>query len=186
MKINNESSTFSEIDSMGTNMMRFSFWLKSGHIPLTAIITGANNQMAEFLSQRECFNYLFLKNKNKLKSIDHICEDHKLEYDNILFLFDDILDLDVAQIAGLRFMIKNNSSPLLENYVRKNLLTDYISYNSGNSGAVREISELIIGLNNNYDTCINERRKFSTLYNNYLNIRNSIQTIILEDNSRDI
>lgn len=186
MKVADQSSTFSEIDSMGTNMLRFSFWLKYGSIPVTAIITGANNRLAEFLVKRECFNYLFLKNKNKSISVNQICNDHNLNYENAAFVFDDILDLDVAQQSGLRFLVNRNSSPLFEKYVFDHKLADYISGNNGNNGAVREISELMIGMNRNYNQCVEERIKFSETYKSYLDKRNSVRPEIIVDNSRDI
>jgi len=185
-KVIDQSSSFSEIDSMGTNMLRFSYWLKSGSIPLTAIITGANNNMAEYLTRRECFNYLFLKNKNKLDSINLICREHNINYNNIAFFFDDILDLDVARVAGIRMMVRRPSGLLFEQYVKAKELADYITGNQGNNGAVREMADLLVALNQNYEEVIEKRLEYSGDYARYLEQRNATSPVIIVDNNRDI
>ena len=40
------SSGFAEVDSMGTNMLRYGLWRRQGELPYTAIITGENNESA--------------------------------------------------------------------------------------------------------------------------------------------
>ncbi len=179
-KYNAESSTFAESDSMGTNMLRFSYWLENQEHPVTAILTGANNHLATYLAKRENFNYLFLKCNTKRTAIDIICKEFDLKYHEIAFVFDDILDLDVAEICGLRLMVKRQASPLFEEYVLNNSICDYISGSSGKDGAVREICELLMGLNGNYDTVIDKRKDFNGDYETYLNERYVIETKVRE------
>jgi 3-deoxy-D-manno-octulosonate 8-phosphate phosphatase (KDO 8-P phosphatase) len=39
----NAASTFSEADSMGTNLLRYALWRANGGLPVAAVITGADN-----------------------------------------------------------------------------------------------------------------------------------------------
>src|ERR1044071_4322922 len=63
-KTESGSSSFSEIDSMGTNLLRFSHFLKSDELPLTAIISGEHNKAAVTFSEREHFHGLYSGIKN--------------------------------------------------------------------------------------------------------------------------
>ena len=47
MKTGEQGSLFSDVDAMGTNMLRFNYYLNNNKtIPLSFIITGSNNQSA--------------------------------------------------------------------------------------------------------------------------------------------
>src|SRR6478609_5750430 len=50
-------SSFSEVDSMGTNLLRFSYFFRNGTMPVTAILSGEKNETAFYFSEREGFNY---------------------------------------------------------------------------------------------------------------------------------
>ena len=176
IKANNEGSPFSEIDSMGLNMLRFSFYLKQGFVPAIFIVTGENNLPALRLSKREHFNGVYIKMKNKAQALKHLGERFNLANDETGFVFDDILDLCLAKIVSLRFYVKRNSNPLLNEYITDNKLGDYYAANIGGDNAVREICELCIGLQGNYDEVVNQRVEFSSLYQDYLLVRNAIDT----------
>jgi hypothetical protein len=46
-------STYSEPDSMGTNLLRYALWRKHGKLPIAALITGAENPSARNFAVRE-------------------------------------------------------------------------------------------------------------------------------------
>ena len=168
IKGENVHSTFSEADSMGTNLLRFSYWLKTGKIPFTAIITGENNLSAFKLAKRECFNAVYYGFNHKIQALEHIKQYYLIEDKEVSFCFDDVLDLSLAQQAGLRFVMRRNASPLFLEYIKKNNLGDYISANEGQNHAVREICELILGLNNQYEDVLNQRIAYNEAYQQYL------------------
>jgi len=85
-KSNNQSSGFSEVDSMGINMIRFAYWLKSGKIPFTAIITGEQNPAAFELAQRERFQAVFFKIKHKPDALVHIQLEQHIDSQKLLFV----------------------------------------------------------------------------------------------------
>lgn len=174
-KRDNLGSPFSEADSMGLNMLRFSYYLKYNFIPKVFIITGENNQPALTLSNREAFAGVFLNVKNKTQALDRICQEHALLAAEVAFSYDDILDLSLAQKAGLRFMVNRSASPMLRKMVINESWVDYITANEGGNHSVREICELVIGLNGNYEDVVDERVKFDKTYTSYLSERNQIE-----------
>lgn len=177
-KISELGSIFSEPDSMGTNMLRFSFWLKNKTQPFIFIITGAKNITAVNFAKREHFHGIFLNYKNKKKAIKAIEKEYKIKSENMAFIFDDIIDLDAAKMCGLTFCIKRKASPLFNEYVAKNNLCDYMSGNSGGNHAVREVTELLIGLNGNYDETVLKRVEYTGEYEAYIKERNEIELIV--------
>ena len=175
-KKSNKESSFSEADSMGINMLRFSYFLKDNAIPFTAIITGENNETADYFAKREHFDEIFLKVKNKIEILDWLTQHKGFTNEEVLFVFDDILDLSIAKVCGLRFMVNRDASFMLTSYCKKNQLCDYITKNNAENHAIREISELAISLMGDYDLVIEKRINYDEDYLNYLEIRNSIKT----------
>lgn len=170
------NSSFSEVDSMGVNMMRFSYYLLHNILPVCIIITGENNKLAISFAQREGFHSVFYKMLNKKLALEHLCEQHNISAEEVLFVFDDVLDFPVAQRAGVRCMIGRSATTLLQEFAMKNLLVDYITQNDGGSYAVREVAELIMMLQGNFETAIENRMHFTGDYKEYLKLRNSTAT----------
>ena len=183
VKRDNTGSPFSEVDSMGLNMLRFSFYLKNGFIPAIFIVTGENNQPAIQLSKREHFNGVYLKARDKKKALNHIEDTYGYKREEIGFTFDDILDLGVAENVSLRYYVKRGANPLLNDFISKNELADYYTANVGADNAVREVCELSIGINGNFDEVVRHRIDFSPTYQKYLAKRSEqlTQYFIFED-----
>ncbi len=170
------SSSFSEVDSMGTNLLRFSFFLKNAHLPSTAIISGEKNEDAFFLAKREHFNNSYFKIKHKIDAIRHFCDVNFISPDQIAFFYDDVLDLSAAKHVGLRIFISRKSNPLFNQFVIENELADYITGAESGNFAVREACELLIGLNGNFNQVIQERMDYSKNYHQYIEKRNKEKT----------
>ncbi len=165
---------FSEADSMGTNMLRFSHWLQHARLPLMAIITGENNPPALDLARRECFHAVYSGSKFKKVAFEHFCNLHQLRFEEVAFVFDDILDLSISELCGLRIMVRRDASPLLMQYAHKHELYDYLTAMTPDGHAVREASELMIGAVGNYDAAITKRKDFDLDYQNYLTQRQQV------------
>ncbi len=163
--------TFSEEDSMGLNMLRFSHYLKSGELPFVGIISGEDNPTASFLAKRECLNGVFLKVKNKVAILKFLQEKHGINPDEICFVYDDILDLSLAKEVGIRVLITRISSPLFSDYCEKNKLVDFETSTGGGLGGTRQFSEFFLGMKGNYKETIEERIKFDQPYQDYLHMR---------------
>ena len=178
-KSNCTESDFSEIDSMGINLMRFDYWLRYNRFPLIFIITGMNNQSAVEFPKTEHFDGIFINIKNKSEAIEFISSHYKIDLKEVAFVFDDVLDIEVAKLSGLSFSVGRKSNPLLTDYIILNKICNYISSCSGKNHAVREICELIIGLSGSYTKAVDLRIQFKGEYEDYLNKRNSIKTKLL-------
>jgi 3-deoxy-D-manno-octulosonate 8-phosphate phosphatase (KDO 8-P phosphatase) len=171
-------SGFTEPDAMGTNMLRFSYWLKNKSLPITVIITGEENKSAFYLANREHFNSIYRKASNKKKSFEHFLLANQLQSSEVAFVFDDVLDLAVAAQCGLRIAIHRKANPLFNEYLIAHDLADYLTAHSGAENAVRESCELLIGLQGNYDEAITNRMNFSDSYQHYLSQRQQVESVV--------
>lgn len=181
------SSTYTEADSMGTNLLRFGYWLKNNKdLPVMAIITGENNHSAKKLAVREHFHHIYFKIPNKAIAFEHLLHEFNLKADEVAFCFDDVLDFPIAQRCGLKFMVRRDASPLFKQYAIEHKLCDYITAQQGGNHAVREIAELVLGLYENMEQVISERTDFSTRYTTYLQERNKANTEMFTENSGNL
>lgn len=179
MKGENISSYFTEADSMGTNLLRYFLWEKNQEMPITAIITGANNPSARKWAEREHLQVLYSRIADKKQAILHLCEQENIEPKNVMYCFDDVNDLPVAKMVGLRFLIRRNASPLFKRFVDENKLADYITGQDGGHHAIREVCELLLGLSGQYGNIVQERVNFSENYQAYFTERQTISTKFL-------
>lgn len=167
-------SRFNEVDSMGTNLLRFSYYLHYQQLPLMAIISGEKNSAAFTFVNREQFHHSYSKFANKQEAAKHFCHLYNITPSQICFVFDDVLDLSLAEMCGVRIFIKRSSNPLLNEYVMKHRLADYITSSQSGHFAVREACELLIGLSGNFEETVTERKNFSESYATYLAHRKAI------------
>lgn len=176
VKNENGSSNFNEADSMGTNLLRFSHYLSKNEVPLTAIISGEKNSQSFFFTKREHFNSCYFKISNKIEALTHFCNKHNIKPEEVCYFFDDVLDLSIAQICGVRMMMNRNAGILFKQYVKENKLADYITANDGGHYGVREACELVMGIRGNFNECIKMRTDFNDTYKIYLSLRNKPDT----------
>ena len=170
------SSNFSEVDSMGTNLLRFGWWLSQQSMPYIAVISGERNLLSFQLVQREHYHACYFRIKHKIEALEHVMSSRGLKANEVAFFFDDALDLSIAEQCGVRILIRHKGNPLFQKYVIKNKLVDYITAQDGGNFAVREGCELILGLQKVHDQTIDERLRFYPYYNNYLTERQAIQS----------
>lgn len=175
-KGDNGSSNFNEVDSMGINLLRFSYWLNYKKTPLTAVLSGERNLVSFYWTKREHFTSCYYKQANKTQALEHFCNTNNIKPAEIIFVFDDVLDLSVAKLVGTRIFISRKANPLFNDYVVKYKLADYITANEPNHYAIRETCELLIGMQDIYEKVITERVTYSTNYKNYIDNRNSLST----------
>ena len=170
------SSGFAEVDSMGTNMLRYGLWRRQGVLPYTAIITGENNQSAIGFAEREHLTAIYTGIRSKQHVIEHLCVEHDLKPAQIACVFDDINDLPMAEVCGIRFMVRCSASPMFADYVERRDLCDYVTGAKSGGYPVREICELLLGLLDEFDEVVESRVAFDAEYNQYLEARQSVVT----------
>jgi len=173
-------STFSEIDSMGINMLRFGYYLLHNQNPVSAIVTGERNETAIHWAEREHFHSVFLNVKNKVDVLGTLEESHSIRRDEILFVFDDIHDLSLARVCGVKFLVRNRGARSFTRYCRKRNDCDYVTRNPGGDHALREISETVLGLLDLFGKTIEHRVEFNGIYREYWQKRNQVKTLFEE------
>jgi len=179
----NGSSLFNEVDSMGTNLLRFNHYQRNKEQAIVAIISGENNQAAIRLAQREHFQAVYGGIKHKAIALEHLCNTYGLVDHEVAFFFDDVLDFSIASRCGLRVMVNRSCNPLLIQWAKEKKYVDYLTAADGRNYAVRESVDLLCGLSGIYEHTIGERAQFSENYQAYLSQRNAAipQLFTLQD-----
>lgn len=131
---NVEFKRFYVRDGMGMHLL-----LKSGF--KVAIITFENNQAVQNRADKLNISDLFMGSRNKVKSAEILLKRYNLKWENICFIGDDINDFEVLKKVGLAI---TPADGIIEN---KNI-ADYVTSKKGGFGAVREVCDLIIKIQN--------------------------------------
>jgi 3-deoxy-D-manno-octulosonate 8-phosphate phosphatase (KDO 8-P phosphatase) len=176
MKSSSKGSSFSMVDKMGLNMLRFSYWLLNKKLPFTAIISGANNQTAIDFGTGDSLNAVIINSKNKVEAFDILAKKYNISLKNTVFAYDDILDLSLAKECLFPIFVKRKSNIVLNSHIRKHKLAYYTTFSEGGQNAIREIAELFIAFNDNYDEVVENRGNHTDLYKKYLVDRGKIET----------
>lgn len=148
------TGSYSEIDTVGVKMLRFAHFLMHHKLALVAIFCEQDDALAKRWGKREGVNEVYTNVRNKSKALSHFCNKHKLEPSNVLYVFDDVMDVAVAREAGIRLAVGRENSPVFLEYLKEENLVDYVSGNDGNSHAVREHCELLMMLYNKHNEVI--------------------------------
>lgn len=175
-KVDGKSSSFSEVDSMGTNLLRYSLYKQTGELPKSFILSGASNPLAKEFAEREHFDGVYLNFKNKVEAIDQILANVGVQAHEVAFFFDDILDLGVAAKSGFRVFLGKEHSPSLKAYVYDNELVDYSTARKGGDNGLREACDFMMASLENYDECVKDRLSFSESYQQYWSTRQGVHT----------
>jgi 3-deoxy-D-manno-octulosonate 8-phosphate phosphatase (KDO 8-P phosphatase) len=173
-------STYSEPDSMGTNLLRYALWRQQREMPIAALITGADNPSARNFALREHFHSLYTGARNKTLAIEALCRAHRVSSDRFVCIFDDVNDLGMAFACGIRVFVQRSASPLLREYVVRQGLCDYVTAHSSERHAVREVCELLIGLLGAFEAVVASRVAWDADYAAYFAARQAVATEIVD------
>ncbi|NNC65613.1 MAG: phosphatase [Gammaproteobacteria bacterium] len=173
------TSGFAEADSMGVNMLRYALWRRDGSLPGVAIITGEPNASAEFFAGREHFDALYQRVKDKGAALADFCGRCGIEPRQVACLFDDINDIAMASQCGVRILIRRDASVLLREYLCRNAICDYVTASRSGCFAVREATELMLGLSGLFDEIVESRVAFDAQYQAYFTARQAIETDVV-------
>ena len=172
----NVSSTFSEADSMGVNLLRYALWRVRGELPVVSLITGENNPTARRFAAREHFHAVYSGIRNKAAAVDELCAQTGIDESELLCVFDDVNDLGMAARCGVRMLVRRGSSPLLRDYAARHALFDYMTGAGPDAHAVREIAELLLGLLGVFDQVVASRVANDADYARYFAARQAVET----------
>jgi len=101
------------------------------------IITGRTSEAVEKRAKELKMDYIIQGSKNKLKSLDEILKIENIDYQNVCYIGDDILDIPLFRKVA--FSATVNNAP---DYIKSE--ASYISDKLGGRGAVRDIIEYIL------------------------------------------
>jgi 3-deoxy-D-manno-octulosonate 8-phosphate phosphatase (KDO 8-P phosphatase) len=178
-------STYSEPDSMGTNLLRYALWRQHGALPIAALITGADNASARSFALREHFHALYYGARTKTAAIESLCREHRVSSDRLVCIFDDVNDLGMAFACGIRIFVQRSASPLLREYVVRQGLCDYVTAHSAERHAVREVCELLLGLAGSFEAVVASRVAWDREYAAYFKARQALTTALVDQSVAD-
>lgn len=171
-------SSFSELDLMGLNLLRFGFYLQTGRMLRTAIVTGERNPTAEHVALREHFDHFIYYCKNKKNSIPILSEAWASTSSRWMFVFDDVLDFGLAREVGLRAMVVRPQTTETNKFAANQELIDVeLSEPYG----IRHFCEKALAEVGLFENVLNHRIDWSTEYQSYWKQRNYISTEIVDN-----
>ena len=172
------ASTFSEADSMGTNMLRYGLGRSREALPASVIITGEANASAVLFAEREHFDAVYQGVRDKGLLVERLCGDYGLQRQELACVFDDINDLGMARGCAVRVLVRRHSSPLLQAFVVREAQCDYITAAEGDRHAVREAAEMLLGLMGAFDSVVRSRAGADDGYARYYAARQAVRTAV--------
>lgn len=127
--------SFNVKDGLAVELLR-------SHNILTGVISGKSSLSLEFRCKQLAFDEVITGCKNKLPALDKICQKYAINYDQIAFLGDDVLDIPIFEKVGLS-AAPIDSHPLVLD------CADFVSNLKGGEGMVRSFVDLLLqqGLN---------------------------------------
>jgi 3-deoxy-D-manno-octulosonate 8-phosphate phosphatase (KDO 8-P phosphatase) len=169
-------AAFNEIDAMGLNLLRYALWRRgeSGAIPALAVVSGQRDPGAQALAERDHLDALYMGFLDKRPALEHLCRTRGLDAAEILFVFDDVIDLGVAERCGARFLVTRPAQPLVEAFARRRGLCDYLVRSPAGAGAVREACEVALALLSMDEEVFQARGWFEEGYQRYLEDRRKL------------
>ncbi len=126
----NESKKFYVHDGYGIVSIREKFGIE------TVVISGRSSEALLYRLKELNITKFCLGQTDKLAAINIILQEGSIASHQILFVGDDIPDLDVIENVGL-FVAVSNAHKIVKNKAH------YITQKSGGCGAVREVCDLI-------------------------------------------
>jgi 3-deoxy-D-manno-octulosonate 8-phosphate phosphatase (KDO 8-P phosphatase) len=174
-------SNFAEPDAMALHTLRYAYWRLHGKLPIIAIITGQHNESAFQLAEREHLPLVLAGFRNKFEALDRMKIEFGLNQVEMAAVFDDIIDYPLASSTSVRFLVNRKASPLFKKFFVENQLCDVVTASESGNYAVREISEIVIGLWGNYNDMLISRFKEPEQYETFWNLRQSVKTQIIKN-----
>ncbi len=177
---------FSEVDATGIDVLRLGFYLAFGKMVKTVIITGSKNLNSHDFGKREHFDNVYCESRDKAIAFQHFSDTHNINPSEVICLFSDVADVAIARKAGISFAVGRSCNPIFMEYLIKDKVADYISSCHGHENAVREFTELLLGLLDKHFEAMDERANFGEQYVAFRNAKASINTEIHKCDSSHI
>ncbi|WP_428897244.1 3-deoxy-D-manno-octulosonate 8-phosphate phosphatase (KDO 8-P phosphatase) [Parelusimicrobium proximum] len=132
-----EVKKFYSLDGIGISALKYS-GIK------TAIITGGKASATEIMASALGFDFMYHGFMVKLPALEDLASKTGLDFSEMAFIGDDIIDLPVLKRVGLACVVPNRAYDLEK-------IGHYHTQNPGGLGAVREVAELILRAQGKWD-----------------------------------
>lgn len=99
---------------------------------ITGIITGENTKIVKKRAKKLKLDFLYLGIENKFFALEEICKKYNVSRENILYVGDDINDLEIMQNVGIS-CCPSDACPEVKQ------ISTYICKSKGGYGVIREI-----------------------------------------------
>lgn len=129
-----ETKNFNVVDGFGITLAK-SVGLKIG------VISARKSIVSEKRIEELKFDFVSIGERNKLKSLEKFKIDLKVDFSEIAYMGDDLLDLSVIRVCGF-------SGTVPEALFAVKREVDYVTEKSAGKGAVREFIDIIIRASN--------------------------------------
>jgi len=107
------------------------------------IISGGASKSVEIRLKRLGIDDIFLAAKDKVKILNSYMNEHGLKASEIIYMGDDIPDLEVMKLCGVKTCPKNAAIEIKQ-------ISDYISDKDGGQGCARDILEQVLRCNGDW------------------------------------
>jgi 3-deoxy-D-manno-octulosonate 8-phosphate phosphatase (KDO 8-P phosphatase) len=116
------------------------------------IVSGASSEPVIHRFQYLGITEIHLGISDKLKFVEHFLSNHSLEWNEVLFMGDDLPDIPVLERAGIGCCPGDAATDVIR-------ISHYISPENGGRGCVRDVIEKVLKLNGHwtYNTTISSR-----------------------------
>ena len=125
-----QTKTFNAKDGLGIVMLNTAGFK-------TAIITAKETNALKERARTLGITKLFMNQKNKILALNEICAEFELNYDEILYMGDDLPDMEVLKTVGLAVCPGDAVDNVKE-------ICDIVTKKEGGKGAVREICDFLL------------------------------------------
>ena len=104
-------------------------------------ITGRKDELVKIRAKELNINGCYVNIKNKIEIFEKIKQEQQVKEENILYIGDDYIDLEVLKKSGISVAPKDAIKKIKKE-------VDYITRKKGGEGVLREIINLLIKANN--------------------------------------
>ncbi len=125
-----ELKKFNTKDGMAFKLLR-------EHGILTGIITGENVELNRRRAEKLKLDFYEPGCTDKASVINKICDNNNIDIKNVLYIGDDINDIEVLRMAGLGCAPANAIGEV-------KVVADYVTKAKGGEGVIREITDKIV------------------------------------------
>ena len=140
-----ESKFFSVEDGTGAALARYA------NLPI-ALISGRYSECTEIRAKELKIEHCFQNTLNKKIIIEQLISIYSVNYDEIAYIGDSLVDLPVLEKVGFPICVPN-SHKLVEE------VSEYITHKKGGDGVLLEVVELLLNIQKKYHDVLNRMKK---------------------------